>query len=758
MHQRRETMNHQPVEGPVQRDKLSDSQLKEACGRTVAFVIATDNGTTPLKVEFEDPDDSPITCEPSNEEAAVARPLQQYRGIPCVQWAIEAACDACVAAVVVVTSKPLLADVSNVADRSNRKGIPVQTIACDLETEKQLTRKAANFEIYGITYGRLQAMSEKAFEFTDSYENILVLACDQVRITSEHLYEVLVDFEAHSDADIATSWIQWFPRNPFVISRRFVEELASSNFSHQQNHAQRERQDLMNSVDSASSGPTDPADNAAFRPLPRLKVIDHVFGEEKLAANQVMPPAVEAFLDEQAKELDGAESQGASSAEKPNEHAERKLPQAVSESLPYALQPNGHAEYDLLWANAFGERCELDFPLFFKEQHRGKLVYLDNAATTQRCARALQAQRDYDETFNANVYRGTYALSKSSTAAFGNARHVVEDFIGAAEGTVAFVANTTAAINLVAQAWAMRNVEKGDVIAVALESHHSAIVPFLIVAEEVGASVEYIPYDEHGRIDRKAYSSLMKRNPKLVCIPHVGNMFGIEEPVRELADEAHAAGARVLVDAAQSLPHIPVNVEQLGADWLAFSGHKAYGPMGIGCLWCSEGASAEMAPLAGGGGTVSHVSEQSYYLRTKPIQFELGTPPVSQAVGLAAALEYLDALGMENVRRHEAVLTEYLVEGLREIESIAIMGDHTAPDGLVGLVSFTVAGIDSMAVVNFLGELGIAARAGGHCALPLHASLGLSGTVRISMGVYTTKADIDAVIDAMRTYCKLVGA
>ena len=711
MHQRKEIMNHQPVEGPVRRDTLSDSQFKEACGRTVAFVIATDSGTTPLEVEFESPDDSPITCEPSNEEAPVARPLQQYRGIPCVQWAVEAACDACVAAVVVVTSKLLLAEVSNVADRSNRKGIPVQTIACDLETEKQLTRKAANFEVYGITYGRLRAMSEKAFELADSYENILVLACDQVRITSEHFYEVLVDFKAHPDADIVTSWIQWFPRNPFVISRRFIEELAGSSFMR-------------------------PADNAAFRPLPRLKVVDHVFGEEKLAANQAIPPAVKAFLDEQAKELDGAESQGA------------PFPEALSEP----------AKRNLLWANAFGERCKLDFPLFFKEQHRGKLVYLDNAATTQRCARALQAQRDYDETFNANVYRGTYALSKSSTAVFGNARHAVEDFIGAAEGTVAFVANTTAAINLVAQAWAMRNVEKGDVIAVALESHHSAIVPFLIVAEEVGASVEYIPYDEHGRIDRKAYSSLMKRNPKLVCIPHVGNMFGIEEPVRELADEAHAAGARVLVDAAQSLPHIPVNVEQLGADWLAFSGHKAYGPMGIGCLWCSEGASAEMAPLAGGGGTVSHVSEQSYYLRTKPIQFELGTPPVSQAIGLAAALEYLDALGMENVRRHEAVLTEYLVEGLREIESIAIMGDHTAPDGLVGLVSFTVAGIDSMAVVNFLGELGIAARAGGHCALPLHASLGLSGTVRISMGVYTTKADIDAVLDAMRTYCKLVDA
>ena len=754
--------NHQPIEGPVQRAKLPDAQLRETCGRTVAFVIATDSGTTPLKVEFENPDDDPIVCEPLNEGSPsdessnaglpsdklprpsegspsegspVARPLQQYQGAPCVQWAVEAACSACVSAVVVVTSEPLLDNVSAAVGQSNCRGVSVEVAACDPEAEKQLTRKAANFEVYGITYGRLRAMSEKALELARAYESILVLACDQVRITSEHLYEVLDDFRAHPDADIATSWIQWFPRSPFVISRRFIEGLAHSNFAHpveklgdpnfahQPNHAQRERQDLM---DSANSDLAHPTGHAAFRPLPRLKVIDHVFGEEKLAANQAIPPAVEAFLNEPA--------------------------------APSAEALNEPVEGDLSWANAFGERCRLDFPLFFKEQHRNKLVYLDNAATTQRCARALQAQRDYDETFNANVYRGTYALSKSSTAAFGDARHVVENFIGAAENTVAFVANTTAAINLVAQAWAMRNVKECDVIAIALESHHSAIVPFLIVAEEVGASIEYIPYDEYGRIDRKAYSNLMKRNPKLVCIPHVGNMFGIVTPVRELADEAHAAGARVLVDAAQSLPHMPVNVEQLGADWLAFSGHKAYGPMGIGCLWCSADASAEMAPLAGGGGTVSHVSERSYYLRTKPIQFELGTPPVSQAVGLAAALEYLDALGMENVQRHEAVLTEYLVEGMREIEGVTLMGDHTAPDGQVGLVSFTVAGIDSMAVVNFLGELGIAARAGGHCALPLHASLGLSGTVRISMGVYTTKADIDAALDAVRTYCKLVEA
>jgi cysteine desulfurase/selenocysteine lyase len=212
---------------------------------------------------------------------------------------------------------------------------------------------------------------------------------------------------------------------------------------------------------------------------------------------------------------------------------------------------------------------------------------------------------------------------------------------------------------------------------------------------------------------------------------------------------AHEVGARFLVDAAQSFAHKLIDVKDLDADWVALSGHKAYGPMGIGALWMSEAAFGEMDPMAGGGGVVSHVSMESYYLRPAAIQYEAGTPPVSQAVGLAAAVGYLDCLGMDNVERHGAALTRYAVEGLSRIDGVRIVGDHTQPDGLCGLVSFTLRSVAPAQLAAFLGKLGVAIRSGGHCALPLHASLGRIGTGRISIGVHTTRADIDAALVAV---------
>ena len=234
-----------------------------------------------------------------------------------------------------------------------------------------------------------------------------------------------------------------------------------------------------------------------------------------------------------------------------------------------------------------------------------------------------------------------------------------------------------------------------------------------------------------------------------MCLAHVGNVFGIAAPVKEMAAAAHAVGARVLVDAAQSFAHLPIDVKDLGADWLACSAHKAYGPMGLGALWISPEAFDEMDPIAGGGGTVSHVGEQSYYLRPKALQYELGTPPVSQAVGWAAAIGYLQALGMGDIARHSAALTRYAVRGLSRIDGVNVVGDHSRADGQMGLVSFTVRSAAPAAVAGFLGKLDVAIRAGGHCALPLHASLGLLGTCRISIGVHTTRDDIDAALAAI---------
>ena len=377
------------------------------------------------------------------------------------------------------------------------------------------------------------------------------------------------------------------------------------------------------------------------------------------------------------------------------------------------------------------------------------MAYLDSAATSQRVDVALQAQRDFDEHGNANVYRGGYPLSAQATFAFNDARKAVEDFIGAERRSVAFTANTTGALNLVALAWGEHHIEPGDLILTTVAEHHSVMLPFFMLAQRKGAQIEFVPYDSSGRIDLDAYAEALEKRPKLVSFAHIGNVFGIEAPVADMARMAHDAGARVLLDAAQSFAHKGVDVTQLGVDWLAFSGHKAYGPMGIGGLWMAPQVFDEMDPLGGGGGVVSHVSTESYYLKQKSIQYEMGTPPVSQAVGLAAAIGYLERIGMQNVERHGAALTRYAVCGLEAIDGVTVIGDHSQPDGQHGLVSFALRSVAPAQLAAFLGKLGVAIRSGGHCALPLHASLGRIGTGRISIGVHTTQADIDAALVAI---------
>ena len=693
-------MNHQPKVGPVERADVPIEMLKAACGGCIAFVLASDEGTTPLKVEFEDTEKEPVICEPEENEEPTPRPLQIYEGKPCVQRAVETACASQVAGVVVMTSAALLEEVERAVACADCGDVPVRTIVRDFHREREATLKAANFEVYGLAFGLISAMHEEALQSAEVYQSLLVLSCDQLRITPAHIHEACADAQEHDEAEIVTSWIRFFPRKPIIVKRAFVERLGASGL-----------------LERLSNG---------TRPLPHLVTHEHEFGEERLGANPAVPPAVEEFLSELEERMDD-----------------------------YTVDVGYPDENELAWADAFGARCRLDFPLLNRQQHKDSLVYLDNAATTQRCSRALDAQREYDENSNANVYRGTYELSMRSSKAFANSRRSVEEFIGAEKNSVAFTLNASNAIATVFQAWAWTNLKPGDVIALSLSEHHSSIVPSLIGMKHLGIRVVYIEHDERGRIDRTSFSAALAEKPRLVCLAHVSNVFGIVEPVRELVDEAHEAGSRVLVDATQSLPHIPLDVAEIGADWLVFSGHKAYGPLGIGCLWYSEEAAAEMDPLFAGGGTIAHVARDSYYLRERPIQFELGTPPVSQAVGLAAALEYLSVLGMDDVRRHEAVLTRYLVQGLRRIEDVMVIGDHDREDGQVGLVALTLPGRDSMDVVGFLAKAGIATRGGGHCALPLHACLGLSGTVRASMGVYTTKSDIDALLAAVNAYSDL---
>lgn len=745
--------DHQPVLEPINRPRIQTGELHRVCGRMVAVVVATEESTTPLTVQFDDPEKPAVVCTPPEGCEAVARPLQLFEGRPAVCWTVDAVRGAQVSALYVVASSSLAERVSQVLYGTKRKGggaMP-QVVEVDMAALSDRTAEMGGLEVYGVPFGMLEVARALAQSELDGYDGVIVVDADNVRITPEHVYDLCRDLDERPDLDVVASWITWQRRCPFLFSRGFLEDIEDRRLAFPQ---------------------------AQGRPVMRLCARDHVFGEEKLAPNPPANAAIAEFLDGctcTALEAVGlaryarvhpgealyAPSRQLSlmgpSKPSPLGKEDSLLVDAAARVLGCAGAADGDEAEELAWADSFGKRCRMDFPLLNDRAHAGKLAYLDSAATSQRVDVALQAQLGYDMHENANVYRGVYGLSAQSTFTYNDARKRLEDFIGAERRETVFTANTTAATNLVARAWGEWNICEGDIIVMPLSEHHSTMLPFMMLAERKGARVELVPYGPDGRIDQRAYRKALAKGPKLVCVAQVGNVFGIAEPVKEMTDAAHEAGARVLVDAAQSFAHRRIDVKELGADWVAFSAHKAYGPMGIGALWISPSAFDEMDPVDGGGGTVSHVGEDSYYLRPKSIQYELGTPPVSQAVGWAAAIGYLDDVGVDNVSRHDAVLTRYLVEGLRRIDGVTVIGDHSGPDGWAGLVSFTMAGIAPGALSGFLGKLGVTIRADGHCAQPLHASMGMVGTARVSIGVYTTKDEIDAVLAAVEA-CRQVCA
>ena len=686
--------SHQPHFNPVERPERSPEQMQAVCGRTISIVMAY--GANP------------------------------NRGIEGIATAIATARRAQLAGVFVLAG-PEHVDAALEAVRTcGRKGRTlVQAIEYDPAAGIELTRGAGDFELFNLPFGLLETARVIADSVLDTYESVLIMDAAQTSVTADHLYEICLDAQER-DVDVVAPWIQKLRRPPVLATRAFLESLADADF-------------------------TQPVGSEGTRAIPHINTFDHLFGEEQLAAVAPIPPAVESFLDRctlsalEAVRL--AQDRRANSRQLNN--ADALLVKTASEVIAAGDALAASEADKLAWADAFGHRNKQDFPLLNDQAHAGKLVYLDSAATSQRVASALEAQRQFDEHENANVYRGAYELSAQATLSFRDARMRLAEFIGADWRQVVYTANTTDATNLVALAWGEHNIGEGDLIVCCLADHHSNMLPFLMLAQRKGARVEYAPFDANGRLDRNAFGTLLEQHPKLVCLTHVGNTLGIEAPVKELAAAAHAAGARVLVDAAQSFPHLKVDVAGLGVDWLAVSAHKAYGPMGIGALYIAPEAFAEMDPLGGGGGTVSHVAEQSYYLRPFAPQYEMGTPPVSQAIGWAAAVEYLEGLGMEHVAQHSAALTRYAARGLQRIDGVNVLGDHTQADGQTGLVSFTVRSVAPAETAQFLGRLGVAIRSGGHCALPLHARLGMIGSGRLSIAVHTTREDIDAALTAI---------
>ena len=392
-----------------------------------------------------------------------------------------------------------------------------------------------------------------------------------------------------------------------------------------------------------------------------------------------------------------------------------------------------------------------DFPILGREIHGHRLTYLDSASTSQKPQVVIDAVDDYYASYNANVHRGIYQIGEEATAAYEAARAKVARFINAPSSReIVFTRNATEAINLVAYSWGRRNIGRGDQIVLTEMEHHANLVPWQLLVQEVDGDLEFIPITDDGILRLDVFEVLLRLKPKLVAFTHVSNTLGTINPVREIVEMAHAAGALVLVDGAQAVPHLPVDVQELGADFYAFSGHKMLAPMGSGALWARSELLEAMPPFLSGGEMIREVHLRRSDFNEIPWKFEAGTPAVGDAIGLGVAAEYLLDIGMDAVRAHERELVAYALEVLpRDVPGIELYGPLD-PDLRGGVVPFNLPGIHPHDVAQVLDRSGIAVRAGHHCTMPLHERLDLAATARASFSVYTTTADIDTLATGLR--------
>jgi len=389
-----------------------------------------------------------------------------------------------------------------------------------------------------------------------------------------------------------------------------------------------------------------------------------------------------------------------------------------------------------------------DFPILTREINGYPLVYLDSAATSQKPKSVIEAISRYYETNNANVHRGAHTMGDESTQALEEARETVARFVGGESEEVVFVRNTTEALNLVAYAWEQDNLHKGDLILATEMEHHSNLVPWQEAARRVGGRVELVKVTPGGLLDQNDYRQKLKLEPKLVALGHVSNTLGTVNPVKEMTRAAKKAGAVVVVDGAQAVPHMAVDVKDLGCDFYAFSGHKMLGPMGIGVLWGRRELLESMPPFLTGGGMISEVYPERAVWMKGAEKWEAGTPNVAGVVGLTAAVDYLENLGMKVVREHDKLIVEYALERLGRLQELRILGPKDS-SWRSGSVSFEYAGVHAHDVATILDSQGVAVRSGQHCTMVLHNKLGIAATVRVSFNVYTTKSDIDRLVEAL---------
>ncbi len=396
-------------------------------------------------------------------------------------------------------------------------------------------------------------------------------------------------------------------------------------------------------------------------------------------------------------------------------------------------------------------RIRKDFPLLGREVNGHPITYLDSASSSQRPTAVLDAMREYEETTHANVHRGVYAIAEEATRRFEESRRKVGAFIGAPDPAreVVFAKNATEGLNLVAHAWGRANLRAGDTIVLTEMEHHANIVPWHMLVEERGVTIRWIPVDDDGRLDLGDLDRLVD-GAKLVGVTCMSNVLGTVNPISAIAEVAHAAGAVVVADGAQSVPHLPTDVSALGVDFLAFSAHKMVGPTGIGVLWGRADLLAQLPPFLGGGEMILDVRKDGFTPNDIPWRFEAGTPPIAEAIGLGAAVDYLSAIGMAAIEEHDRALTAYAITTLKERfgDDLTLFGPpDTTHRG--GVLSFAYRGIHPHDISQILDNYGVCVRAGHHCAKPLMRRLGVNATARASFALYNEESEVDVLADAL---------
>ncbi|HEX6305803.1 MAG TPA: cysteine desulfurase [Anaerolineales bacterium] len=395
------------------------------------------------------------------------------------------------------------------------------------------------------------------------------------------------------------------------------------------------------------------------------------------------------------------------------------------------------------------EQLRRDFPILKREVRPGvPLVYLDSAATSQKPRPVIQVMRDFLEQSNANIHRGIHTLAEEATLKYEQARVKIAEFIGAPSARqVIFTRNTTESINLVAHSWGRANLKPGDLVILTEMEHHSNLVPWHMLAEERDVELEFIPVTPQGLLDLDQYREQLKLGPRLVAFTHMSNVLGTINPAKEIIRLAHEAGALALVDGAQSVPHLAVDVQDLDVDFLAFSGHKMCGPTGIGVLYGRRDLLEDMPPFLGGGDMIKRVYLRSFKPNELPYKFEAGTPAIMEAIGLGAAVEYLLSIGLDAVHEHEQIVVGHALERLEEIPGVTVFGPQAEAKG--GVASFVLDGVHAHDVAQILDQDGVAVRAGHHCAMPLHDKFDVPATARASFYLYNTIEEVDQLVNSI---------